>query len=61
VTIDIRSGLLILLDVEVESGWTFEIDKAEFDEIRVEFESVNDAEAELRVRVRDGRLEVRRD
>ncbi len=61
VTIDIRNGLLFLLGVEVESGWTFEIDKADTDDIRVEFESGYDSEAELRVRIRDGRLEVRRD
>ncbi|HEX2154998.1 MAG TPA: hypothetical protein VHL52_13610 [Acidimicrobiia bacterium] len=58
VTIEIRSGRLNLVSVDANGGWSYEVDKAEGDDIRVEFESDSDTEAELRVRIKDGRLEV---
>jgi hypothetical protein len=58
VTIEVRSGALVLLSVDVSAGWAAEIDKQESDEIRIEFESSGDAEAELRVELGSGGLEV---
>jgi hypothetical protein len=58
VTIEVRSGLLVLLSVDASAGWAAEVDKQESDEIRIEFEASGDAEAELRVKVGSGGLEV---
>lgn len=58
VTVDVRNGALVLLGIDVASGWTAEIDEQDSDEIRIEFEGSDDAEAELRVRVQNGNLEV---
>lgn len=57
VVIEISGGTLTLLSVDVNAGWSYEIDKAEADDVRVEFES-GEAEAELRVRIDDGALRV---
>ena len=59
VIVDVEAGRLALATVTTGVGWSFEVDKAESDDIRVEFESVLDAEAEIRVRINDGRLEVK--
>ncbi|MFP3913801.1 MAG: hypothetical protein ACLFWM_02925, partial [Actinomycetota bacterium] len=58
VTVEAVSGRLALVSVQPSAGWSFEVDKAESDDIRVEFESGAEAEAELRVRVRHSGLEV---
>jgi hypothetical protein len=58
ITVNIQSGRLALTAVIVASGWSYEIDKSESDDIRVEFEKGDDSEAEIRVRINDGSLEV---
>jgi len=60
ITVDIRSGTLSLVSGNARSGWSHEVDKARSDDIEGEF-SNGDAEAEIRVRIHDGRLEVRVD
>lgn len=59
VVVNVEAGRLALATVTTGLGWSFEVDKAESDDIRVEFESQVDAEAEIRVRINDGRLEVK--
>jgi hypothetical protein len=56
--VNIQSGRLALTAVIAASGWSYEIDKSESDDIRVEFEKGDDSEAEIRVRINDGSLEV---
>ena len=59
VIVNVEAGRLVLATVTTGLGWSFEVEKAESDDIRVEFESELDAEAEIRVRINDGRLEVK--
>ena len=56
-TVGISGGRLSLVSVAANSGWSYEVDKAEPDDVRVEFEK-GDSEAEIRVRINDGHLEV---
>lgn len=56
-TINIGAGTLSLSSVDANDGWGYEVDKNEPDDIRVEFEQ-GDAEAEIRVRIKDGHLQV---
>ena len=51
VVVDIQGGRLSLAAVNPASGWSYEVDKAEPDDVRVEFEK-GDSEAEIRVRLR---------
>jgi hypothetical protein len=59
VIVNVEAGRLVLATVTTGLGWSYEVEKAESDDIRVEFESHLDAEAEIRVRINDGRLEVK--
>jgi hypothetical protein len=59
VVVNVEAGRLALATVTTGLGWSYEVETAESDDIRVEFESHLDAEAEIRVRINDGRLEVR--
>ncbi len=56
VTIEVRSGALVLIDVSAP-GWSVELDKVEHDRIEIEFTS-GDAEAEFEARIEGARVAI---
>ena len=55
VTIEVRAGALILVDVNAP-GWNVELDKVEHDRIEIEFTS-GEAEAEFEARIEGARVD----
>jgi hypothetical protein len=58
VTIQISAGRLILIDAAAASGWTGVVDRADGEEVRVEFDNGDDT-AKFEARVHNGELRVR--
>lgn len=58
VTLQIAAGRLILIDAVAASGWTAEVDRADGEEIRVEFDNGDDT-AKFEARVHNGELRIR--
>jgi hypothetical protein len=58
VTVQISAGRLILIDATAASGWTTVIDRADGEEVRVEFDNGDDT-AKFEARVHNGELRVR--
>ncbi|HZD21878.1 MAG TPA: hypothetical protein VE569_00505 [Acidimicrobiia bacterium] len=56
VTIDVRAGVLVLVDVSAP-GWSVELDKVEGDRIEIEFFS-GETEAEFEIRMEGPKTEV---
>jgi hypothetical protein len=56
VTIEVRAGVLVLLDVSAP-GWSVELDKVEHDRIEIEFTS-GESEAEFEARIEGARVDV---
>lgn len=57
ITIAVRSGALVLVDVTAP-GWTVDIEKEEPDRIEIEFFK-GEAEAEFEAKVNNGQIEVK--
>lgn len=57
VTVRVAPGAVTLMSVDPAAGFTSEIDKAGPPEVRVELIS-GDTEVEIRIRWKDGRVEV---
>jgi hypothetical protein len=58
VTVQISGGQLVLLSATPASGWHAEVDRADGEEIRVEFEN-GEADAEFEATAHNGELRVR--
>lgn len=58
VTVQISAGRLVLIDATAASGWTALIDRANGEEVRVEFDNGDDT-AKFEARVHNGELRVR--
>jgi hypothetical protein len=58
VTVQITAGRLILIDATAASGWTAVVDRADGEEVRVEFDNGDDT-AKFEARVHNGELRVR--
>jgi hypothetical protein len=57
VTVEVRSGSLILVEVSAPD-WRYKIEESEADRIEIEFES-GEVEAEFEARIHNGGVEVR--
>ena len=57
VSVNVVSGRLQLADVRAEAGWSFEIDEARNDRIRIKFRN-GETEAEFEAELKHGGLEV---
>jgi hypothetical protein len=57
VTVNVVSGQLQLIGVNLESGWNSTVEKEESDRIEIEFNN-GEREAEFEIRLDDGRLRV---
>jgi hypothetical protein len=57
VTVQIVTGQLVLLDVTATTGWSFEVDKSDGRDIKIEFES-GESEAEFEAKLRDGQIRI---
>lgn len=60
VTVQVSAGRLILIAASAASGWSAEVDRADGEEVKVEFES-GEADARFEARVHNGELRVRID
>jgi hypothetical protein len=58
VTVQISNGSLILIDATAASGWTAVVDRADGEEVKVEFDNGDDT-AKFEARVHNGELRVR--
>jgi hypothetical protein len=58
VTVQISAGRLVLIDATAASGWTALIDRANGEEVRVEFDNGDDT-AKFEARVHNGELRFR--
>jgi hypothetical protein len=57
VVVEVRAGQLILVDVDVNSGWSYEVEKDRGDEIEIRFSNLS-IRAEFEARIHHGALEV---
>jgi hypothetical protein len=57
VTVQIVTGQLVLLDVTATNGWSFEVDKSDGRDVRIEFQS-GELEAEFEAKLRDGQIRI---
>jgi hypothetical protein len=58
VTVQISNGSLILIDATAASGWTVVVERADGEEVKVEFDNGDDT-AKFEARVHNGELRVR--
>ena len=58
VSLQVVAGQLVLIDVGAASGWSFELDKADSREIKVEFEN-GDSDAKFEAKLDNGELRVK--
>jgi hypothetical protein len=57
VTINVSGGALELAEVQVNAGWTFEVDKAQADRIKVKFRN-GESEAEFEAELEHGGISI---
>ncbi len=57
VTINVTNGVLVLTDVQPNSGWTSEVDKARSDRVKVKFRN-GESEAEFEAEIEHGGITV---
>ncbi len=62
VAVQVVDGHLVLLDVSTNAGWSSEVEKADGDDVEVEFEN-GDSKAGFEAKLRDGqiRIEIEKD
>jgi hypothetical protein len=58
ITVQISNGSLILIDATAASGWTVVVERADGEEVKVEFDNGDDT-AKFEARVHNGELRVR--